>query len=935
MRTCLVYLDDIVVFGRSIEELKTRLEDVFEKIGQAGLKLKPSKCSLFQSKLKYLGHIVSADGVECDREMLAPVKDWPTPQNVKQLQSFLGFANFYRRFMKGFANIADPLTGLLGCKPRKKVKKGEKLTKEWHWGPEQDAAFQRLKEALASPPLLAYPDFSRPFLVRTDASITGLGAVLLQDLGDKAGPNVIAYASRTLKPSEKHYSAYKLEFLALYWAVTKKFAGYLQGQQSFTVTTDHNPLTYVLTSAKLDSTGHRWLAELTNYNFDILYKPGKHNIDADALSRISGESVKAICSLEGEGVTGYAHCVIVQCSSHSVAESIDWLQEQRKDSAISRVRDIIVEDQHVNPRKEEKGVLRMLRKRSSLQVDGGILYRIVGGKRKVMVPKHLISKILKMAHDDMGHQGRDRTFSLIEARFTWPRMGLDIQEFIRKCDRCSRVKAPHQPAKAPLVPIVSTEPLDIVCMDYLSLEQSKGGFGNILVLTDHFTKYALAIPTTTQSANNTAKLILQNFVYRLGIPRRLHSDMGGSFEAKVVRSLCDAHGIHKSRTTPYHPESDGITERYNRTLLNMLRTLDNSQKDDWKSHVARLTHAYNSTPHAVTGYSPYYLMYGRHPRLPLDTLLGVEDEGCDDVEEYEAVMREKLQEAYASAASATQKARNSMKENFDKTARGIMPQVGDLVLVRKLGLKGKHKLADKWEEGVYRVESKDEGIPVYTVIPDNGRGRTRKLHRNHILPVTWPVIKDEVKKPVRLKKQEVLDDSVSLIHSESSSDEEMEDLHLVVEQKERKQNMEINISGSSNSQSFSDFVDHNIIEDGVNDPENDIQDGHQDEQQPLEVDNHSILQDDESQAEDHDHQSVEVDEQSTIEENVSQPTEKDERPSRNRRCPDFYQAGFHAIVSHGKSGEWTDKCQFLLSCMREFPTQQSVFANAIANVILA
>ena len=533
MRTCLVYLDDIVVFGRSIEELRGRLEDVFEKIGSAGLKLKASKCSLFQRKLKYLGHIVSDKGVECDPEMLAPVKNWPKPQNVKELQSFLGFANFYRRFLKGFANIADPLTSLLGCNPRKGVKRGEKIQKEWTWGPAQDEAFEKVCEALVSPPLLAYPDFNKPFLVHCDASTTGLGAVLLQDKGDKAGPNVIAYASRTLKPSEKHYSPYKLEFLALYWAVTKKFAGYLQGQATFTVTTDHNPLTYVLTTAKLDSTGHRWLAELTNYNFDIFYKPGKLNTDADALSRLSCDSVKAICrSLGEDDFEGYAPDIAARCASQVVGvESVDWQKEQQSDAVIRRVVKVIEDGEHVRSKSESSKVLALLRKRSSLQVEKGVLYRMIDGKKRVVVPHHLVDKVLSMAHSDLGHQGRDRTLALCQARFFWCGMGTDVQDFIYKCDRCSRAKHPNLPDKAPLKPIVSTEPLDIVCMDYLSLEQSKGGYSNILVLTDHFTKFAIAIPTNSQSASNTAKIILQHFIYRFGIPRRFHSDMVGSFEA--------------------------------------------------------------------------------------------------------------------------------------------------------------------------------------------------------------------------------------------------------------------------------------------------------------------------------------------------------------------------------------------------------------------
>ena len=218
LKTSLVYLDDIVVFGKSVEELTTRLEDVFLKIQAAGLKLKGKKCVLFHQELKYLGHIVSKEGVSCDPEMLAPVKEWKVPANVKELQRFLGFANFFRRFIKGFANIAQPLSSLLGGP--KKRRKGRKVISDeevpWVWKEEHKVAFDELKEALLSSPVLVYPDFSKPFIVRTDASTFGLGAVLCQDLGDKAGPQVIAYASRSLKPSEKNYSPYKLEFLAMY-----------------------------------------------------------------------------------------------------------------------------------------------------------------------------------------------------------------------------------------------------------------------------------------------------------------------------------------------------------------------------------------------------------------------------------------------------------------------------------------------------------------------------------------------------------------------------------------------------------------------------------------------------------------------------------------------------------------------------------------------
>ena len=287
---------------------------------------------------------------------------------------------------------------------------------------------------------------------------------------------------------------------------------------------------------------------------------------------------------------------------------------------------------------------------------------------------------------------------------------------------------------------MSTEPLDLVCMDYLSLEAAKGGYNSILVITDHFTKYSMAIPTRNQTAATTAKVLMNHFIYNLGIPRRLHSDQGGSFEAKVIRHLCDSHGILKSRTTPYHPEGDGITERFNRTLLGMLRTLDGPQKCDWKSHVSRLVHAYNCTKHSSTDISPYFLMFGRHPRLPIDSLFDTGMDKAKSPTQYAIELRNGLKEAFASAEKASREARQQSKTYYDKKVRGVAPQVGDLVLVKKLHFEGKHKLEDKFEPDVYSIIRKDNpDLPVYTVRKEDGKGRERTLHRNHLLPVVWPL----------------------------------------------------------------------------------------------------------------------------------------------------------------------------------------------------
>ena len=271
---CIIYLDDIIVFSETPQEHIKRLRGVFQKLASVGLTLKPSKCEFFKKKITYLGHVVSEKGIEVDLKKTEAVQKWPIPKTVTDVRSFLGFTNQYRKFIPKYAHIAGPLNELISGDNSKKKKK------EVQWTPECQEAFEALKEHCCTTPVLAYADYKKPFTLHTDASDLGLGAVLYQQ--DENGNNkVIAYASRTLNQAEKNYPAYKLEFLALKWAVTSRFHEYLYGGE-FAVYTDNNPLTYVLTSAKLDATGQRWIAALASYNFSLHYKSGKMNIEADA-----------------------------------------------------------------------------------------------------------------------------------------------------------------------------------------------------------------------------------------------------------------------------------------------------------------------------------------------------------------------------------------------------------------------------------------------------------------------------------------------------------------------------------------------------------------------------------------------------------------------------------------------------------------------------
>ena len=304
------------------------------------------------------------------------------------------------------------------------------------------------------------------------------------------------------------------------------------------------------------------------------------------------------------------------------------------------------------------------------------------------------------------------------------------------CSRCLRRKTP--PQVAPLQPILVTQPLELVHMDYLSLEPSKGNIENVLVITDHFTKYALAYPSKTQTAQATARILWDNFICHYGFPERFISDQGRNFESDLIKELCKIAGVKKVHTTPYHPQGNGQCERFNSTLCNMLGTLSEEEKSDWKSHLGCMTHAYNCTKHASTTYSPYYLMFGRHPRLPIDIEFGLNKPNSSDnssKSRYIQKLRRRLNYAFQKASKYSDQQAKKYKQGYDKSVKGPQLHENDLVLVKIVAHKGRHKLQDRWEPEEYVViEQPIAGTPVYKVKPVNGNN-VRTLHRNLLLPL--------------------------------------------------------------------------------------------------------------------------------------------------------------------------------------------------------
>lgn len=827
LKEVVVFLDDLIVFSKTLEDHEARLTKVLNHLKEYGLKLSPEKCRFFQSSVRYLGHVVSEQGVETDPEKIAALKTWPVPQHLKELKAFLGFCGYYRKFIKGYSSIMKPLNDLTSGypPPRKHPKSKERSGQYYHpkepflnrWTPACQQAFEMIIDKLTTSPVLAFANPALPYILHTDASSTGLGAALYQE--QEGQLRVIAYASRGLSRSESRYPAHKLEFLALKWSVTEKFSDYLYGNQ-FTVVTDSNPLTYILTSAKLDATSYRWLAALSTFSFKLQYRPGKQNGDADALSRrphghlhddpssqkewdricqftqhhlSDSDNIEAVdqgvvraicerqliyCANDGMGRDGSISLVeSLAISGDAVPDSFeqedefgglpivphlseaDLRNKQRADQCIKHVISQIERDEKPPPavRALLPDLPLLLRELTRLELRNGILYRTRQEEGQtqyqLVLPEELRETVLMSLHDNMGHMGKDRTLDLVRARFYWPRMASDIERKVKTCNRCVLRKTLPERA-APLVNIMTTRPLELVCMDFLSIEPDRSNTKDILVITDHFTKYAVAIPTPNQKALTVAKCLWDNFIIHYGIPEKLHSDQGPDFESRLIKQLCEVAGIQKIRTTPYHPRGNPV-ERFNRTLLDMLGTLENQDKSHWKDFVKPLVHAYNCTRSEVTGFTPYELMFGRQPRLPVDLAFGlpVKEEQQKSHSQYVKHLKSHLEESYKIATRSAAKVAEKNKTRFDKRVTPSALDIGDRVLVRNVRIRGKHKLADKWESTVHVVVRKAGDLPVYTVKPETGEGPWRTLHRDLLLPCGFlHVTPEEQPKPLERRK---------------------------------------------------------------------------------------------------------------------------------------------------------------------------------------
>ena len=653
-RIALAYLDDVIVFGSCPFEAMDRLALIFHRLRRANLKLKPSKCTFFETETNFLGHVVSAEGVRCDPNKVKAVTEWKRPSTNREALQFAAFVCYYHRFVPGFSELSKPLYEL-----------GRKRTYEWT--DEHEESFQKLRTAIITAPVMSYPQAEGEWILDTDASGFAIGAALSQMQPNEDGEleeRAIAFGSKALEPRQQRYCTRRRELLAIVHFV-KVFRAYLYGRH-VTIRTDHASLKYIKTMNNPDDQFARWIEILEETYYTIEIRKGSLHCNADALSRLPSENCdgkRCICpgvdELEKQelatlGViednwkmlsplSDKAHAV---CNAVMVDSPPDPVQPTAAVNAFSFMAkwtaEDIATDQQNDPdtrllyeykalgndkpsandisgeNEAAKGYFHDWRR--IILMPNGVLYRqwesvegntvhnqmLLPGKYRETIFHHLHTAL------DAAHMGRRRTMNKMHKKYHWHRMGEDIGLWIDLCRTCQQRKIISRPQRAPLQTHTPGERNEKVAIDLMGpFNLSARGNLYIAVIIDHFTKYARAVALPNKRAQTVAEALMSSWISYFGPPRQLHSDQGKEVDSTLMHELCEQLQIEKTRTSGYHPAGDGQVERQNRTVLNIMHSYAADDPENWDKHLDVALMGYNSTKHSITGYEPNRLQLGR------------------------------------------------------------------------------------------------------------------------------------------------------------------------------------------------------------------------------------------------------------------------------------------------------------------------------------
>ena len=772
-RILVLYLDDIVIFSKTWEEHVQRLRQVFQRLREAGLKLKPKKCQLFRTQVGFLGHIIDGDGIHTDPDKIRTIQDWPTPSDLHEVRVFLGLTSYYRRFVKDYASVASPLYEL--------TRKGV----EFEWQEPQEQAFQDLKRSLVEHTRLAYPQLDGgEYILDTDASGNAIGAVLSQVQDGEE--QVLAFGSRCLSEPERNYCVTRKELLAVVYFMCY-YKHYLLGT-TVTVRSDHGSLRWLKNMRNPTGQVARWIERLAPFNWQIVHRAGKQHSNADALSRKRCEgdcpqcvrmwspadselyrNQQLLSELEEQAVTinrGKTTKPAVTESNREWDAALNNMWDREELLAATSRDSILGEllcwaarpnwEEIAGKSREVKHYWQLWPSRKVVVSNGLIWYRwdeAGSFQWKLVIPRVYQSQVLTAFHDlpSAGHLGEKRSVhSMRKAPVYWFQCYQDMRLHCRCCEECLRCKPMQKKARAPMQSFTAGEPVERMALDIMGeLHQTKDGNRYILVVMDYFTKYAHLIPLPNHQAKTVALALVKEVFTKVGIPRSLHSDRGTDFMSQLFQETCRLFNVEKTHTTPWRPQSDGMVERLNRTLGSMLKQYVSPQQDDWDEFLPLVALAYNSSRHSSTSYSPNYLMFGRDFRVPLELVLPLPGEeldsnpGDDSLDHFISRMAQVFKHVYGLTREHLHAAMKVQKHYYNRKAAVRKFQVGQSVwLYNPKRRKGRSPKLDKPWEGPYAVVRLLG--EVLCEIQLNRRCKSKVVHVDKLVSTRVPVKMDWV-----------------------------------------------------------------------------------------------------------------------------------------------------------------------------------------------
>jgi hypothetical protein len=686
---------------------------VLNLLRKGGLKIKLSKCIFLQREVKYLGHIISEDGLKPDPKLTEAIRNYPTPQDKNHVKSFLGLSGYYRKFIWDYANKARPLTILTRQK------------EEFRWGPEEENTFQFLKTCLLENPILRFPDFDLEFIVQTDASGFAVGSVLAQRkiVNGETIEYAVAYASQQLDTTQEKWHTTDKEAYAIYHAL-KTFYHYLYGTK-FTVETDHEALKgFPKITENMTRKVIRWALFACEFDFVTVFRPGVANQNADGLSRIP--ETKEVVNTSGQ-----THCIKALTTEM-------FLQEQEKDKFCREAKERYLSEKHSQNELIEENFIEIgdtrrnkRRRRYSEEEEydsdvdedehikefkNGLIGTADG---RILVPESLREKILIRFHDSpfAGHLGVKKTTARIQRRFKWPFMVKEIREYVRKCELCAKRKVGGD-NKSPLNPIPPPEHVwQFMAMDILGPLTPSGPENHtyVLVMGEYLTRYITVASMPDSTAESIAKVFYRNIITRHGVPEMVLTEQGQNFLSKIMDCLYKQCGVEAIRTSAYRPQCDGMVERANRTLADIISCYVTNNPHTWTDFLDVAAFVYNTAVHSSTGYSPFYLMYGREAREPDDLMPPARNRNLTDIN---MLFSQQWYDAIKIAKDRLIEAKEKQKFYYDRTAKRVNFAIGDRILFKQLAIvPGKFNM--RWE-GPYTVVEKKSNVS-YKIVSDDGK----------------------------------------------------------------------------------------------------------------------------------------------------------------------------------------------------------------------